>query len=214
MANGMKTSMDEQFAHIDIENDKVKRIIRAAFEVFSNNDFEKASTNEIVKIAGISRGLLYHYFEDKQQLFDFLIDYSINLSSKMMKGSIDWQGTDLLARIRQSVVVRLKMMKDYPYIIAFYERNNATLDHQKIEVKIKQADADYRQRFYTHNIDLSGIKDGVDIEKMRKVTTWTMRGLMEEYIDAGRLNSDRFDENELIEKCDEYLAFLKSLFYQ
>jgi len=74
--------MEDRFNSLDITSDKVKRIVNASFEVFVKNDFEKASTNSIVKLAGVSRGLLYHYFKDKQDLFDFILEFSIEESMK------------------------------------------------------------------------------------------------------------------------------------
>ena len=50
----------ERFDGINLENEKVLRIVNCGFEVFAKNNFEKASTNLIVENAKISRGLLYH----------------------------------------------------------------------------------------------------------------------------------------------------------
>lgn len=72
--------MDKRFSHIDADNEKVHRIIDYGFKEFSENDFEKASTNNIVKQANISRGLLYYYFKDKRELYDYLVEYSVKTS--------------------------------------------------------------------------------------------------------------------------------------
>ena len=56
--------MEKIFKNIDIE--KRDRIINSALEEFSKNRFEKASTNNIVKNANISKGLLFHYFANKK----------------------------------------------------------------------------------------------------------------------------------------------------
>jgi len=49
-----------------IEPEKRDRILNAAIEEFASFPFEKASTNHIVAKAGISKGLLFHYFGSKQ----------------------------------------------------------------------------------------------------------------------------------------------------
>ena len=46
-----------------LSEEKQARIINGALEEFTKNGFEKASTNVIVKNAGISKGALFKYFQ-------------------------------------------------------------------------------------------------------------------------------------------------------
>jgi AcrR family transcriptional regulator len=45
-------------------------LLKAAKAVFSEQGYEAASTEEIVRRAKVTRGALYHHFEDKRALFD------------------------------------------------------------------------------------------------------------------------------------------------
>jgi AcrR family transcriptional regulator len=45
-------------------------LLKAARTVFSEQGYEAASTEEIVRRARVTRGALYHHFEDKRALFD------------------------------------------------------------------------------------------------------------------------------------------------
>lgn len=65
--------MNEKFW--DMKKEKQDRIMNAAIGVFATQGYGHASTDEIVKRAGISKGLLFHYFISKQGLYDFLYDY-------------------------------------------------------------------------------------------------------------------------------------------
>lgn len=58
----------------NLQPDKQKRIIDASKKEFIENNFYDASINMIIKDAGISRGSFYQYFEDKEDLFIYLID--------------------------------------------------------------------------------------------------------------------------------------------
>ena len=52
------------------EADRRRQIIEAALKVFSTKGFHKATNKDIAEAAGgISPGLIYHYFKDKQDLF-------------------------------------------------------------------------------------------------------------------------------------------------
>ena len=46
-----------------------EQIIQAALDEFGNQGYENASTNRICRQAGVSKGLLFHYFPVKEDLF-------------------------------------------------------------------------------------------------------------------------------------------------
>lgn len=57
---------EEQFT--EIRETRRKEILDAALEVFSEVGYHKASINNIAKRAKISKGLIYNYFESKEQI--------------------------------------------------------------------------------------------------------------------------------------------------
>lgn len=63
---------------------KQLRIINAGLKVFGQNDYKKASTEEIAIEAGISKGLLFHYFKNKQEFYQYLFDYSTKVISELV----------------------------------------------------------------------------------------------------------------------------------
>ena len=56
--------------------DPIKRaqIIEGARRVFIDKGFEAASMNDITREAGVSKGTIYVYFENKEELFEALIE--------------------------------------------------------------------------------------------------------------------------------------------
>ena len=55
-----------------LSDDKKSRILTAAREEFARVPYEEASINQIIKNAGISRGSFYTYFEDKNDLLQYV----------------------------------------------------------------------------------------------------------------------------------------------
>ena len=55
--------MDEKIFH------RRDIVFEAALDEFTTNDYEKASLNTIIKKAGISKGVFYYHFENKESLY-------------------------------------------------------------------------------------------------------------------------------------------------
>jgi len=53
----------------NLEPERQERIIAAAAEEFAERGYAGASVNRILESAGLSKGVLYYYFEDKKDLF-------------------------------------------------------------------------------------------------------------------------------------------------
>jgi len=58
---------------LNLPEEKRNTVISAAIEEFAEYGLENASTNRIVANSGISKGSFYQYFEDKQDVFMYLL---------------------------------------------------------------------------------------------------------------------------------------------
>jgi len=58
---------------LNLPNEKRNVIVDAAINEFAEYGLENASTNRIVANSGISKGSFYQYFEDKQDVFMYLL---------------------------------------------------------------------------------------------------------------------------------------------
>ena len=58
---------------LNLPEDKQTRLMDAASREFSEKPFNEASINKIIQEAGIPRGSFYMYFQDKEDLFRYLV---------------------------------------------------------------------------------------------------------------------------------------------
>ncbi len=84
----------------DVSKEKQDRIINAALLVFAQNGYRHAGTDEVVRRACISKGLLFHYFESKLGLYVFLYDYAVRFMLLELSGAVDKTESDLFVLIR------------------------------------------------------------------------------------------------------------------
>lgn len=84
-----------------------RRIVDTALQLFSENGYDKTSIRDIAKHASMSLGLLYNYFSSKEQLLEAIVQEGID----DLKHSLDLtrqSHDDLLALLRTifSVIAR------------------------------------------------------------------------------------------------------------
>ena len=76
----MSPRTPEQFEQI--REDRKEKLIKAAFKVFAEETYHKASISKIAKEAGVSKGLLYNYFESKEDLLKAIMQDLMDEVSK------------------------------------------------------------------------------------------------------------------------------------
>lgn len=94
------------------KTDREKIIIDAALKVFSTKGYASTRMADIAKEAGLSYGLVYHYFENKEKLFDAIVE--------------DWWSGfyEELEMLRQSdISTETKLVEIIRYILEVYEKN-------------------------------------------------------------------------------------------
>ena len=62
----------------EIRQEKTQLIMESALELFASNGFENTSISQIAKKAKISKGLLYNYFESKEDLIEAILNKGID----------------------------------------------------------------------------------------------------------------------------------------
>lgn len=207
--------MFSKFLSIDIE--KQNRILNAAMKEFAKKGYEKASTNEIVKESEISKGLLFHYFKNKKQLFLYLYSYCVELNMNEFYKKINLNESDFFTRLRQTQLIKMELLKKYPEIFRFIEAaylEDSSEIKQELEAKNKElmkkgADVLFK------GIDMSKFKDGIDIKKVINIVIWTLQGFADEVMTREKLSSsNQINYDNAFLEVDEYLNMLKNCFYK
>ena len=62
--------------------EKQEKVMRSAISEFINQGFEKANVGAIAKNAGVAKGSMYQYFENKRELFLFSVRWSMEFLVK------------------------------------------------------------------------------------------------------------------------------------
>lgn len=72
-----------------VVKNKGQIIIEAAFKVFSENGFYRTRMEEIAQEAGVGKGTIYEYFENKKHLFEEMCQWHLERYSKNMARNVE-----------------------------------------------------------------------------------------------------------------------------
>lgn len=194
----------------DLKKEKQDRIINGALKVFALNGYKKASTDEMVKEAGISKGLLFHYFESKKGVYVFVCRYAAKYLAMELSRAVAIQETDFFELQKQMELAKMRIMKHYPYMQYFL--NQAFLETDEEAVKATETEMDYAskalQQIY-EKADLSAFKETVAPSMVLKMTLFALNGLMSDYI-----KKEPFMPEALYRESTAYLDMLKENLYE
>ncbi len=97
-------------------------MINAALKIFALNGYDHASTDDIVKEARISKGLLFHYFESKIGVFSFVYDYCVKYLTLELQSAVDPSETSFFVLRKQIEAAKMQALKSYPFLEMFLPR--------------------------------------------------------------------------------------------
>jgi len=210
--------MEDVFKSIDPE--KRDRIINAAIEEFSAFPYDKASTNHIVEKAGISKGLLFHYFGSKKELYETLIRFVFTTMYNAIMGRIDWSETDLFDRLEQVTAIKMQISRTYPHMFDFMKNMvlHKRIDNMEGAFELyKEFGLDFEQVYrdmYTKNIDYSKFRDPATISETINIVRWSLEKYGEELLLTFRENAgSQTDLDELEASLRHYVSVMKQAFY-
>ncbi|WP_268624340.1 TetR/AcrR family transcriptional regulator [Paenibacillus alvei] len=201
---------------ITLSTEKQDRIINEAMKEFVRKGYEHASTNEMVKGAGISKGLLFHYFNNKQELFLSLYDYGVEKVMSLFYGRINLEEKDFFIRFRQVQQVRWELLMQYPELFKFL---NAAYVETASDIRphIEQRNKGLTQEAFGKvlaGFDRSKFKEGLDIDKAINIIVWTFHGFLKDKMKRAntmQINSD--DYVHMVKEADEYIDMFRQSFY-
>lgn len=200
-------------------NDATSRdkIIEGAIKVFAQFGYDKASTALIAQTAGLSKSLLFHYFEGKADLYLTTYREVIEIIFDRLVARIEYRETDLLRRLRQSIQLKMVLMKDYPDIfdflmVAYYDQPP---DLKAPMQKINEEMLDKSFGKVYENIDYSLFRSDIDIQLALSTITSTLEKWSASYMQEHRdEHSDTFDSAAALSHLDPYLDFFRKCFYK
>lgn len=197
-----------------LPQEKKKRILDACVEEFALNGYDKASTNSIVKKAGISKGLLFHYFGSKKTLFLYVFDYCANYLIEQYYLVKDSEPKDIFERIMWAGILKIKLLHEEPHmykLVLLAVSNSPESVRQELMERYNTTYAKHMPQFFV-DIDTSNFRKEINAQKAIELIMMCVDGISNRYIQKYRnLSVDEVLNNveKIMEEYKEYMDILK-----
>lgn len=202
---------------LNLEPKRRDAIINAGYKEFATKGYDDASTNIIAKESGISKGLLFHYINTKKKFFLFLLDYCNQILKEEYFDLINFNQKDILERFRQTYLLKIDVILKYPFIFEFIKiamLTEAAEVKKELEGRIIKGNAEGYE-FMFDNIDESKFREGLDVEKCKKLIYWCILGYSTEQLEESKnMEIINVDFEKIRVEFDGYLEELRKSFYK
>lgn len=200
--------MNEKF--FDLKKEKQDRMINAALKAFALEGYQHGSTDDIVRNAGISKGLLFHYFGSKLGLYSFLYDYSVRFFMLEVDSELDRNESDFFELYLQFVHAQANSMRQYPYLQLFLHGAETETDQEAVT-------AIGERKAVLHNM-YAGIMKKADISRFIEAAEYDRIGHLLDYMIWGILTDKKTETetlpNYFLAETTHYIQMIKKLTYR
>jgi len=107
---GVKRELSEE------KDEKRKRMMEAAIEIFSGKLFHQVKMEEVASRAGVGKGTLYLYFESKEALFRQSFQYAIELYHSRLQENLE-AGLKPREKLKKIVYLQLGFLEEHLKVI-------------------------------------------------------------------------------------------------
>lgn len=114
-----------------LADEKRHRLVKAAYEEFARAPFNEASISNIIKDAGIPRGSFYQYFDDKADVYFYLMDRMKDSTEAHIKDAMVAHDNDLFAAVADMFDETIDAIVEGPHA-AFFQNMFMYMDFHAV----------------------------------------------------------------------------------
>ncbi len=200
----------------NLPDDKRKTIEKIAIEEFATWGFDNASINRIVEASHIAKGSFYQYFDDKKDLFKYLITQigqdKLNFMSPVL---LNPESVDFFTLLRELYQSGIAYARSNPReaVLAnqiFINKNHPV--HKEILDEGRDSSQNFFEPLLKLAIERGEIKADIDIHFVSHILTTLNLTIIEYYFEVVKetdFNVTNFDD-DVLHTINLFLEFIKS----
>jgi AcrR family transcriptional regulator len=121
-------------ARTDRQADRRRQILEAAVKVFAQKGFHAARVGDVAKEAGVAYGLVYHYFDSKEELLEAIFRGTwADMLARVQE--VEASGASAEEAVRQVTALLLRTWRRDPDLVRVLVREVTRSQHLQEEVE-------------------------------------------------------------------------------
>ncbi len=197
----------------EISTSSKDKILLAAIEEFGEHGYKHASTNNIVQRAGLSKGLIFHYFQNKEKLHFACMEYAIDVFNKFIKNENPCANADYFDRLLSFSISKLKFTHEHLLISRMFSDAYLLFGTGKMPHFANFFDNVTKQQWnmLVEGVDTSHFKQNIPIDMMLDYVHSALDTLAQKYIRKYITTNEvaSIDQVELIKEVQVLVNFIK-----
>ena len=205
--------MSEFLSKVDARR---SRILEAALVEFAAKGYKKASTNTIVREAKVSKGLLFHYFISKKDLYIYIFKHAKETVQADLYKGVNFADKDVLNRIFSAATVVIDSYLKHKLFGKIFEKHVFVQDEEILMMtnKIsKKVTSDAYEKIY-QNIDYYNFNESIDIERSLLTMKYVLDRLTVDWKVKHQSKYTKGTLEELKIEVSHYLDLFRDAFYR
>jgi len=186
-----------------LPEEKQSRIVNASISEFAEKNYETASMNTVVNLAGISKGSLFNYFKTKSVLYDHIYQLALG-EVKLYLRDVRDETIDLSFENRLSKVVDsgVLFITEHPRLARIYFRlvySGDSPNRKKIVNELQAMSDDYLGNIIQDAIDRNELNPNLDKSQSVFFLDAVLNRFLKEYhLVMNQRSQDTFDKEEWV----------------
>ncbi|MDM8533133.1 TetR/AcrR family transcriptional regulator [Clostridiaceae bacterium HSG29] len=195
----------------NIKEEKRKMIEEESINEFSIYSYENSSINRIVENCKISKGSFYQYFENKEDLYRYIISLSVEKKMKYVNAAliseIDNGFIKIIKEIFKSGLKFAYENEKLASIGVLLMKNNNSEIYRKVIGQNKNMAIDFYKKLIEIEIENGEIKPDINVEFTSYLINSMMINLSEYFFEINKNNEKKFSE-EMLFLVDDLMDML------
>ena len=196
-----------------IREEQRERILKAARTIFAHKGFTDTKMTDIAAAAGVSYGLAYHYFKDKEEIFTRLVEWALNGALGLMQQALEMPGTPW-DRLHWFLSRSLQGVQEEPeaFMVVLQAFTNDMVPQEAREIAWKQTEASekaFRQLIVEGQAAGQVVAGNPD--QLTTILAWCIQGMA---LNVGFLNHPPSSDSKYLStglpSADDILRLLKA----
>ncbi len=193
-----------------LDDDKKERVMRAAIEEFQVHGFEKAKIEVIAQNAGVAKGSIYQYFDDKKELFLYSVTWALEYFMKVIDRQTPLKDMDVYDYFLFGSRERFELLKREPLLVAF----SMDVTSGKYGSLAKEANSELNRIGEEYELKLiaNGKKRGTIRDDLNdKILLLFFQGVTEKFTEEILAKAKGFNYSPTEEEFSEMESLMKSM---